>query len=458
MNSFNMFSNNNGSLTDSLNNIVNQLNAPLDSRPLMSVNDVSSYLNFTQTNNNQQAVPGHVNKGSNHQQYKLQCSQTQPITRFEPRVNDAPDEHTRSEYSLSRAIGRSEGLTNTKVSLGKATVRGQQFIVGTDDASAAKNYIVLVDGNLMLTKASVSPVACIVTVPEHVRDIRWVAPRLVVAAIGKGKTQLYNIDIDRSNASITSIGQLINSPHTDYVRELAPHPLMGNIVASVGQDGMLYICDYNRLSDSQGLVQQHMSLSSSVSSVRWPMYNQSVCVSITTDSGNYAMFDTRQANSKPVVAVETHNLVLPAHYTSHSSSEGSARLANPSTSSAQLYTHERYTDHHVLLGYSNGIIKHIDMRNSKQYIDVIQDPYVEGIGNIEYNCRSRSLLVSGYTDFTVWKHENSGATRVWSHALSETNTRDNVSGYSCNATYFDDDTVLVTDSLGSVGLRVQGFV
>lgn len=118
---------------------------------------------------------------------------------------------------------------------------------------------------------------------------------------------------------------------------------------------MMCISDLNRSTDSYGVVQQQVRLGNSVSSVRWPMYNQSVCVSITTDTGNYAMFDTRSGSQQPVVAVETHNLALPSHFTSHVSTDSAGAITtNPSTSSASLYTHERYTDHNVLLGYSNG--------------------------------------------------------------------------------------------------------
>lgn len=63
-----------------------------------------------------------------------------------------------------------------------------------------------------------------------------------------------------------------------------------------------------------------------------------VCVSCTTDDGHYAMFDTR--------------------------SDMTASAVSADSGKTDLFTHARYTDHHLLLGYGDGEMKQLDMRKA----------------------------------------------------------------------------------------------
>ena len=64
-----------------------------------------------------------------------------------------------------------------------------------------------------------------------------------------------------------------------------------------------------------------------------------MCPSVTLDSGSYIMYDVRQSPGTAAFRFDSH---IP-----------------------DLYTHERYTDYNVLLGYQGGCIKHIDMRRGE---------------------------------------------------------------------------------------------
>jgi len=70
-----------------------------------------------------------------------------------------------------------------------------------------------------------------------------------------------------------------------------------------------------------------------------------VCVSCTTDDGQYAMFDTRAEMVAPAVQADTDK--------------------------ADLFTHARYSDHHLLLGYGDGEMKQLDMRKPAEMSDNI---------------------------------------------------------------------------------------
>lgn len=164
----------------------------------------------------------------------MQCSQTQPITPFEPRINDAPSEATSTGVSVHKYVNKKLGSNLGSFSLGRAAVRGRQFLIGTDDMEAAQNYVMLLDRDIM-DNIRADPILAIVQATEHIRDIRWVSPSLAVASVGKGLIQLFNINATPGNASIQPTGTPVTNIHNDYVRELAPHPLMGNIIASVGR-------------------------------------------------------------------------------------------------------------------------------------------------------------------------------------------------------------------------------
>jgi hypothetical protein len=85
----------------------------------------------------------------------------------------------------------------------------------------------------------------------------------------------------------------------------------------------------------------------------------------------------------------------------------------------------------------------------------VQDPYVEAIGNIAFNAEAQAFVVSGFTDFSVWK-VNGLEPKLHSHAdLGEAPRHGD--GLACSAVWYDRKTVLSSDNSGTVGLYLQGF-
>jgi len=162
----------------------------------------------------------------------------------------------------------------------------------------------------------------------------------------------------------------------------------------------------------------------SLGSVKWPDFNQGVCVSCTSDSGMYSVFDTRQDAIKPALRVNTEK--------------------------EDLWTHERYSDHNVLLGFGDGEIHHMDMRAGDKILHRVVDPYVQGVGNLHFHASSRSVVSSGFTDFCVWKPTTSRQLSVWCHSSLDSEPLENAGQYNCTAVWANESTVLVTDNKGNL--------
>jgi len=157
-----------------------------------------------------------------------------------------------------------------------------------------------------------------------------------------------------------------------------------------------------------------------------------VCVSCTLDTGSFLVFDIRQ------------NIRQPAFQ---------ATMGKP-----DLHTHERYSDHHVIMGFGDGEMQHIDMRVSNRILHRQQDPYCEGIGMIDYNAAALAFVVSGFTDFTAWRHvPHNNEARAWSHMYHGTLTVANTTGFSICTSWGDDDTIVCTTSEGSIHRYTQRF-
>jgi hypothetical protein len=258
---------------------------------------------------------------------------------------------------------------------------------------------------------------------QHIRDIHWCAPDMVLATSGNGHINLINVDNDRKLKLHTTIKDV----HSDLVREIAVNKAVCGTFASGGFDQKLSIMN---LSIKTPIIQS-VKLDGIIGSVKWPICNQNVCVSCTLDKGVYMIWDIRQPMKQP------------------------AFLAN--MGKEDLYTHERYTDHNVILGFGDGEIQHIDMRIANRILHRTVDPYVRGIGTIDYNSYSNSFLVSGLGDFSVWKHDTPrGVAQVWSHSLSakETHTTGDSSSI---ASFLSDNSVLASTSGGMVGIYDQEF-
>ncbi len=128
----------------------------------------------------------------------------------------------------------------------------------------------------------------------------------------------------------------------------------------------------------------------------------------SSDDGKFYMFDTRQKITESAFHTDTRK--------------------------EDLYTHERYNSFGVMLGYGDGEIRHVDIRNPMQTsvhiarrcehalsscarahlavcglrsalsVFSTQDPFVECIGGIEFNEDTQASVVSGYTESVSFAH------------------------------------------------------
>jgi len=151
-------------------------------------------------------------------------------------------------------------------------------------------------------------------------------------------------------------------------------------------------------------------------------------ITATLDIGRFVLYDSRMSFSKPQDSVDLAHL--------------------------DLFSHEMFSPHKVLLGYGDGELVQIDLRNSSKIISRCKDPWVDAIGNICYNASATAFVTSGLTDFTVWNHLESEA-RVWSHKASDPNVLANDNGCSMSAIFLDPTTVLSTSSEGHIDIFVQ---
>jgi hypothetical protein len=203
-----------------------------------------------------------------------------------------------------------------------------------------------------------------------------------------------------------------------YIREIGVNPYSSNQIAIGGYDYHLQLLDLNQ---PKTPYVQRINMSAVIGSIKWApfqsggwrnslrqrrrsivlirfgLFSSGQFVSFTNDEGKFFMFDTRTA-------------IKDAAFYQH-------------TKEVDLFCHERYSDFGVLLGYGDGTIKHIDMRVKDKMqvkeqntcgvrvsiaysqccvvlcsLHSVQDPYIDAIGQIEYNAESEAIVVSGYTE------------------------------------------------------------
>jgi WD40 repeat protein len=293
--------------------------------------------------------------------------------------------------------------------------------MATDSEEIKENFLLCMDLSTMLKDSRDDPIRRVQRIDQHVRDLQWLSPDTFACAFGNGSIGVYSIS---SQYEFKLHGHL-NDIHSQPVRELAVNQIHPSQFASGGFDATLAITDLN--GKPQRL--HSVALGSVVSSVKWPLLNQSCCVSCTLDEGHFMLFDIRQKIEKPTFQAD---------------------LAKQ-----ELYAHERYSDYHVLLGFGDGEMQHLDMRVSSKILHRVKDPYVEGIGHIEFNSHSNAFVVSGFTDSTVWKQMSGGEAKVWSHMESTPNRVLQEASFTTFASFVDDKTIVVSSSAGGVGLYLQ---
>lgn len=106
---------------------------------------------------------------------------------------------TKRLNGFERASGR-----NVKQSVAALpAVQGQLIATGTDDPEAKEHFLKIVNGETMLSNATLDPVVSSLPVPEHMSDVKWLNSSMLVAACGKGNLRLFNY----SDNALKHIGQ-----------------------------------------------------------------------------------------------------------------------------------------------------------------------------------------------------------------------------------------------------------
>mmetsp|Transcript_34339 Transcript_34339/g.58153 ORF Transcript_34339/g.58153 Transcript_34339/m.58153 type:complete len:575 (-) Transcript_34339:281-2005(-) len=315
--------------------------------------------------------------------------------------------------------------TEEEISLGKPSVAPTMskdlFVVGTDNPDSKLNYLICVSSNIMKKTIDGNPIVSTVRLSEHIRDTHWINSNLVLCATGK---DVEIIQVENEGKNMKSRGK--RTLHHDLIREIAPHPVKRLEVASGGYDKKL--CVHNL---QKGTRLHEQATSDTIGSVKWHHY-QSDVLGCTLDYGGLQQYDTRLGLSKPTFKMNTGK--------------------------PELYTHSCIDEYGMLLGYGDGIIQYIDQRYPRKILLRVEDPYVGGIGDIIYNDQSKSFVVSGLTDFSVWKIDDSqGKAYIWSHMQTTTNGFQNEYSYATSAAYLDPDTVVTCDRRGYASVFQQGF-
>lgn len=299
----------------------------------------------------------------------------------------------------------------------------RHIAIGTDDPEATQHFLSIVDAEIALNDIAKDPVVCHLPVSDHMSDVKWLNASTLLAATGKGNLKLF--EFHQQNKALKHIGDM-KSASSSYIREIAINPQAANQVSIGGFDNILSILDLNR-PDSPYV--QRLDMQSVIGSVKWSPFNQSTYISCCLDEGKFFMFDTRQPINQSAFFSDLRK--------------------------EDLFTHERYNDYNLLLGFGDGQFKHVDMRQPKAPLHSVQDPYVEAIGGIEYNAQANAFVLSGYSDFSVWKEHN-GEMKIWSHSKNSDDIL-NPKGWACSAAWYDATTVVSSDSVGAVGLYLQDF-
>jgi WD40 repeat protein len=251
--------------------------------------------------------------------------------------------------------------------LGSPAVYQNRLLVGTENTGGAPNWLLCMDPSMGDMRRD--PILGVLPFPGPVTDAEWINPELALVAEGEGNLHLIAI----SPANELKGHGTLPPIHTSSLRQIAINTMKRTQFASGGYDRKLCLVDLERPDTLQTLPQE-----GAIGSVTWPIWNQNVCPSLTTDDGTFLIIDTRL---RPVAQ--------PAFRATMGKKE--------------LFAHTRYTDNHVLLGYGDGEIQHIDVRVTDRILHRIKDPHVTAIGSLEYNHATSLLLVGGVNSASVWR-------------------------------------------------------
>jgi len=301
-------------------------------------------------------------------------------------------------------------------------------VTATDSLDAAAHYIIALDSK-KVEGFNGNPICCLSNATQATHGMKFVSDDKFLVDSGKGTIAIYSASLGRSNEM--EIRQLVvdTKIHSGdhIVRESAVNPLNRNQFGSGGSEKKFQLIE---VGNSAFRSVSSLVVDDVIGSVRWSSF-LSGCCSFTQDDGKLIVLDPRQQTLKALTI---------------------------NTGKNDLFAHEVYTPHHILLGYGDGVLQNVDIRLARDHVVCSTvEPYVGCIGNILWNDVSQSFAVSGTSDFGVWLRKSDNVARIWSHAHSSANPSTSVSLYTINAIYLSDSVVLTTDSHGMCSIITQSF-
>ena len=340
-------------------------------------------------------------------------SNTQRLTGFDKYVSH----NIKSKFS--KILGRQ---ATAEFSLGRPSVLpGQKhFIVGTDSPDSKESYLLCLNSDKFYGE-NPKPIVSHLQVKDHVRDVHWVAEKIIVCATG------HDVQIMEVQADFEIKLRGTRRLHHDLIREVAPSPNKPLEVASGGFDKKLCINDLVK-----GVQLCEKTMSDTIGSVKFQASSNGNVVGCTLDYGGLFLFDKREGLRKHIYSVNTGK--------------------------PDMYTHCCLNDNTIMLGYGDASLQIVDQRYKRTVLVRSQDPYVDAVGDIDYNIVTDTFVVSGLTDFTVWKRDTQSKTATpWSHMGSSKTKFENKFQYATATCYLDPDTVIMCDRNGYAGIYKQGF-
>lgn len=254
--------------------------------------------------------------------------------------------------------------------LGRPTVRGNLFAVATDTPEASQHFLAVMSAKTVLSDIRDDPLVCYTRIDEHVSDLHWLTGDRLLGATGKGNLKLFSFDGETVEHTCQSLNHqcaptatalcasrlhlltgffisffFFSSVSTgdmkdvckSYIREIAVQPQTVNKVVLGGFDQKLNFLDLNR---PDVLFTQRLDMQGIIGSVKWAPFHGGAYASTALDDGKFYLFDARLK-------------IKEASFFFDSRKE-------------DMYTHERYNEFGVLLGYGDGEFKHIDMRKANK--------------------------------------------------------------------------------------------
>jgi hypothetical protein len=320
---------------------------------------------------------------------------------------------------LSQRLQRRLG----SLQLMRPNVNQNNLVVGTANTDKSQNYLLQIDSRAWTTTTPLdfNPIVQYYEVPAPVLETLWADPATFICATGgrhQSRVQLYHAGRDglRTNAE-RALCELATG-----IRDMASR---SNTLLIADENLNICQVDMNRPGACQSIDVDH-----DLSSLKW---TEGMNPSATSEAeGKFMIFDPRQGLGQPQMVCR--------------------RLI-----SKRLYTHEWYSPNTVVLGYQDGLMVEMDIRMPPRpgQVKSWEDPFVDNIGEIEYNPRSGLFAVSGSTDFSVWRHERNQAT-LWSHCAGTPNVIVNENSVATFAAFYDNDTVISTNGDGALGVYLQG--